>query len=43
VFLPLLGIIEKPKARPPSIADSVRKKHASVPAAAVNPAPVAAE
>ena len=43
VFLPLLGIIEKPKARPPSIAESVRKKHASVPAAAVNPAPAAAE
>ncbi len=43
VFLPLLGIIEKPKARPPSIAESVRKKHVSVPAAAVNPAPVAAE
>jgi ubiquinol-cytochrome c reductase cytochrome b subunit len=38
VFLPLLGIIEKPKARPPSIAESVR--HKSSPA---SPAAVAAE
>jgi quinol-cytochrome oxidoreductase complex cytochrome b subunit len=38
VFLPLLGIIEKPKARPASIADSVRHKSSPVPAAAVNPA-----
>jgi ubiquinol-cytochrome c reductase cytochrome b subunit len=43
VFLPLLGIIEKPKARPPSISESVRKKHSPSAAAAVNPAPVAAE
>jgi ubiquinol-cytochrome c reductase cytochrome b subunit len=43
VILPLLGVIEKPKSRPASIADSVRKKHGSAPAAAVNPAPVAAE
>ena len=43
VFLPLLGIIEKPKPRPPSIAESVRKKHSSVPPAAVNPVPQAAE
>ncbi len=35
VILPLLGVVEKPKARPASIADSVRKKHAAVPAAAV--------
>jgi ubiquinol-cytochrome c reductase cytochrome b subunit len=34
VLLPLLGVIEKPKARPASIADSVRKKHGSAPAAA---------
>ncbi len=26
-FLPLLGVIEKPKPRPASIADSVRKRH----------------
>lgn len=35
VLLPLLGVIEKPKPRPASIADSVRKKHGSAPAAAV--------
>src|SRR5690606_11386922 len=35
LFLPLLGVIEKPKPRPASIADSVRKKHGSAPAAAV--------
>ncbi|HOZ26888.1 MAG TPA: cytochrome b N-terminal domain-containing protein, partial [Hyphomonadaceae bacterium] len=35
VLLPLLGVIEKPKARPASIADSVRKKHSPAPAAAV--------
>ncbi len=33
VILPLLGVIEKPKPRPASIADSVRKKHGSAPAA----------
>lgn len=43
VFMPLLGIIEKPKARPPSIAESVRRKHGSPAPAAVNPAPQAAE
>jgi quinol-cytochrome oxidoreductase complex cytochrome b subunit len=37
VFLPLLGVIEKPKPRPASIADSVRKKHGSAaPAAAAH-------
>ena len=35
LFLPLLGVIEKPKPRPASIADSVRKKHVPAPAAAV--------
>jgi ubiquinol-cytochrome c reductase cytochrome b subunit len=35
VILPLLGVIEKPKPRPASIADSVRKKHAAPAAAAV--------
>ena len=35
VILPLLGIIEKPKARPPSIAESVRAHKPAVPAAAV--------
>jgi quinol-cytochrome oxidoreductase complex cytochrome b subunit len=35
VVLPVLGIVEKPKARPPSIAESVRKKHAPATAAAV--------
>jgi quinol-cytochrome oxidoreductase complex cytochrome b subunit len=36
VILPVLGIIEKPKPRPPSIAESVRgHKHAATPAAAV--------
>jgi quinol-cytochrome oxidoreductase complex cytochrome b subunit len=39
VILPLLGIIEKPKARPPSIAESVRHKKSSP----ASPAPVAAE
>jgi ubiquinol-cytochrome c reductase cytochrome b subunit len=39
-FLPLLGVIEKPKPRPASIADSVRKKHGSPAASA---AAVAAE
>ncbi|MDP3736789.1 MAG: cytochrome b N-terminal domain-containing protein [Hyphomonadaceae bacterium] len=29
VILPVLGVIEKPKPRPASIADSVRKKHGS--------------
>ena len=35
VVAPLLDVIEKPKPRPASIADSVRKKHGSAPAAAV--------
>jgi ubiquinol-cytochrome c reductase cytochrome b subunit len=43
VILPLLGVIEKPKPRPASIADSVRKKHGSAPAAPVGAAPQAAE
>jgi ubiquinol-cytochrome c reductase cytochrome b subunit len=44
VILPVLGVIEKPKPRPASIADSVRKKHGAKPAAApVGAAPQAAE
>jgi ubiquinol-cytochrome c reductase cytochrome b subunit len=44
LILPLLGIMEKPKARPPSIAESVRKKHSSAPATPVaGVAPQAAE
>ena len=40
VILPMLGVLEKPKARPPSIAESVSKKHAASP---MGSAPVAAE
>jgi ubiquinol-cytochrome c reductase cytochrome b subunit len=44
VILPVLGIVEKPKARPPSIADSVRgKKHVAPASTAPGAAPVAAE
>jgi quinol-cytochrome oxidoreductase complex cytochrome b subunit len=47
LILPVLGIVEKPKARPPSIADSVRgKKHGGSSASATpvgGAAPVAAE
>jgi ubiquinol-cytochrome c reductase cytochrome b subunit len=42
VILPTLGVIEKPKVRPASIAESVRKKHSSS-ASPVGAAPVAAE
>jgi ubiquinol-cytochrome c reductase cytochrome b subunit len=44
-ILPVLGIIEKPKPRPASIADSVRKKHGSKQQAAPvgGPAPQHAE
>jgi quinol-cytochrome oxidoreductase complex cytochrome b subunit len=38
VLLPLLGIIERPKARPASIADSVHKRKAASPREPVNPA-----
>ncbi len=43
VLMPLLGIIEKPKPRPASIADSVRKKSGGKAAAPVAAAPQAAE
>ncbi|MEZ5939485.1 MAG: cytochrome b N-terminal domain-containing protein [Hyphomonadaceae bacterium] len=43
VLMPLLGIIEKPKPRPASIADSVHKKAPKAPPAAVNPAAQPAE
>ena len=44
VILPVLGIMEKPKARPPSIAESVRgKKHIAPAATAPGAAAVAAE
>ena len=42
-ILPVLGVIEKPKPRPASIADSVRKKHGSTSAAPAGAAPQAAE
>ena len=44
-ILPVLGVIEKPKPRPASIADSVRKRHPGdkKPAASVGAAPQAAE
>ncbi len=42
VILPVLGIVEKPKVRPPSIAESVTKKHAAS-GSPVGSAPVAAE
>jgi ubiquinol-cytochrome c reductase cytochrome b subunit len=44
-LLPGLGLIEKPKARPASIADSVRKKHSksAAPAPAAGAAPQHAE
>jgi quinol-cytochrome oxidoreductase complex cytochrome b subunit len=41
-ILPILGVIEKPKPRPASIADSVRKKHGK-PAAAAGAVPQHAE
>ena len=44
VILPVLGIVEKPKARPPSIADSVRgNKHVAPGSTAPGAAAVAAE
>jgi ubiquinol-cytochrome c reductase cytochrome b subunit len=43
IILPLLGVFEKPKPRPASIADSVRRKHAKTAAAPVGAAPQAAE
>jgi hypothetical protein len=47
LILPVLGIVEKPKARPPSIADSVRgKKHGGSSGSAMpvgGATPVAAE
>jgi ubiquinol-cytochrome c reductase cytochrome b subunit len=45
VILPVLGLVEKPKPRPPSIAESVRSKKQAAPAATVSgaSAPVAAE
>ncbi len=42
-ILPVLGVIEKPKPRPVSIADSVRKKHGKTAASPVGAAPQAAE
>jgi ubiquinol-cytochrome c reductase cytochrome b subunit len=43
-FLPVLGVIEKPKPRPASLADSVRKRHqGDKKPAAVGAAPQAAE
>jgi ubiquinol-cytochrome c reductase cytochrome b subunit len=43
VILPVLGVIEKPKPRPASIADSVHKKHRKSAGAAAGAAPQAAE
>jgi ubiquinol-cytochrome c reductase cytochrome b subunit len=42
IFMPLLGIIEKPKPRPASIADSVHKRSRQM-ASSVNPAATPAE
>ena len=43
VFMPVLGVIEKPKPRPASIAESVRKKSGKTPPTPVNAAPQHAE
>jgi ubiquinol-cytochrome c reductase cytochrome b subunit len=43
LILPALGVLEKPKVRPASIADSVRKKHSAPPTPASGAIPVAAE
>jgi quinol-cytochrome oxidoreductase complex cytochrome b subunit len=43
LILPVLGVIEKPKPRPASIADSVRKRHGAKAAAPAGAVPQAAE